>query len=155
MNSFALTVIGSRYILLTGGRASFESLSDQVCILDLDTGKWSSNLPTLSTARCNHGSVATQSKAFVFCGTGANNKPLNSAEYLELSDKREWVPFELPGLKPRTCLVAALINPSVVLLVGGLYIATCLSDGAYFDTETLEIIYIRETNQLQFQCWNN
>ena len=54
-NGFALTLLNDRQILLTGGRREYY-MTNQACVMDLETGLWTKEVPQLLINRCNHAS---------------------------------------------------------------------------------------------------
>ena len=84
---FALCLIKSRYLMLSGGMDQSGKRCDNVWLFDTATGEWvtSSAYPNLKTARSSHSSCASESKAFVYGGVG-----VDTIEYLPLEEKRDW-----------------------------------------------------------------
>ena len=107
----------------------------------------------MNIARSSHGSCATASTAFVFCGN-ANEGGTNSCEYISSSgsyEQRRWRAFTVQGLGPKSDLLVANVNDSRILIAGGVF----KSDGVVIDAETRKVAGTFEDGSFNFQFIGN
>ena len=149
-NAFALCLIKSRYLMLSGGIKQEITKCSEVWLFDTESGEWmaSSTYPDLKTARYYHSSCASQSAAFVYGGFDVRINFLNDVEYLRLEEQRdwfgqvkqpEWKSFALKELKARSSAVMATISPNSIMIYGGTNNGS-LSDGALVDTNQKKVV---------------